>query len=84
MPFRSLSSKLLRNHDGEGWLYRHTEKMFVAMNTGYRWMLTRVLGAPIVVLAAGALDRAADPRRRRLLVRDAARAIEQACGLSSA
>src|SRR5262249_36855227 len=47
-----MSSKFLRQHDGEGWLYLHTEKLFVAMNSGYHWLLTRALNAPIVVLSS--------------------------------
>ncbi len=48
-----MSSKLLKAHDGEGWLYRHTERGFEALNGGYRWLLKRALAAPIVVLAVG-------------------------------
>ncbi len=48
-----LCSKLLTSHSGEGKLYMMTEKVFIGMNNGYRWMLGRALGAPIVVLAMG-------------------------------
>ena len=49
-----MSSKFLRHHDGEGWLYRHTEKVFTGINTGFRWLLRRSLAAPVIVLAAAA------------------------------
>ncbi|MBC8792143.1 MAG: multidrug transporter AcrB [Tagaea sp. CACIAM 22H2] len=48
-----LCSKLLTTHSGEGKLYLMTEKVFTGMNAGYRWLLVRALGAPIVVLAGG-------------------------------
>jgi multidrug efflux pump len=48
-----LCSKLLTTHSGEGKLYLMTEKFFTGMNAGYRWLLVRALGAPIVVLAGG-------------------------------
>jgi len=48
-----MCSKLLRPHSGEGWLYRTTEPGFQALIGGYRWMLSRALDAPVVVLAVG-------------------------------
>jgi multidrug efflux pump len=48
-----MCSKLLKTHDGEGKLYLMTEKIFVGMNGGYRWLLERSLRAPLVVLAGG-------------------------------
>jgi multidrug efflux pump len=48
-----MCSKLLKSHDGEGKLYLMTEKIFVGMNEGYRWLLERSLRAPLVVLAGG-------------------------------
>jgi multidrug efflux pump len=49
-----MCSKLLRHHSGEGWLYRHTERAFDAVNGSYRWLLRRALAMPIVILAGGA------------------------------
>ena len=60
-----LCSKLLTPHSGEGKLYMMTEKVFTGMNGGYRWLLDRALGAPIVVLASGV---AISVRRLRILV----------------
>jgi multidrug efflux pump len=50
-----MCSKLLRTHDGEGRLYLMTERLFDGMNRGYRWLLLRTQGAPLVMmcLAAG-------------------------------
>jgi multidrug efflux pump len=48
-----MCSKLLKPHEGEGRLYLMTEKIFVGMNEGYRWLLDRALRAPLVVMAGG-------------------------------
>ena len=48
-----LCSKLLTDHDGDGWLVRVSEPIFQAMNRGYRAILARSLQAPLLVLAFG-------------------------------
>ncbi|MBL8805498.1 MAG: efflux RND transporter permease subunit [Rhodospirillales bacterium] len=48
-----MCSKLLKTHEGEGKLYLATERVFTAINAGYRWLLLRAVGAPIVVIAVG-------------------------------
>jgi multidrug efflux pump len=48
-----MCSKLLKTHEGEGKLYLLTEKAFLGMNEGYRWILDRALRAPLVVLGGG-------------------------------
>jgi multidrug efflux pump len=47
-----LCSKLLREHE-EGWLFRVTERVFKAINSGYRASLNAALNAPVIVLALG-------------------------------
>ena len=46
-----MCSKMLRPPEEEGFLFRVTEHGFGAMHTGYRWLLERMLGMPLVVLA---------------------------------
>ncbi len=46
-----LCSKLLSSHHGK--IHHWTEPVFVAINNGYRWLLSRALSAPLLVLAAG-------------------------------
>ena len=46
-----MCSKLLRPAREEGFFYRVTEPLFVGMRQGYRWLLQRALGMPIVVIA---------------------------------
>ncbi len=48
-----MCSKLLKTHEGEGKFYLATEKVFLAINDGYRWLLVHAVNAPIVVLAGG-------------------------------
>ncbi len=48
-----MCSKFLKPHEAEGWLVRVTEPVFVGMIGGYRWLLSRALGAPLVILAVG-------------------------------
>jgi len=48
-----MCSKLLRPVSGESFLYRWSEPAFVGLNNGYRWLLDRALGAPVVVIAVG-------------------------------
>jgi multidrug efflux pump len=48
-----MCSKLLRTARDEGLLYRLTEPLFVGLRVGYRWLLERALGMPIVVIALG-------------------------------
>jgi multidrug efflux pump len=48
-----MCSKLLVAHAGESKFYTATEKVFVGMNNGYRWLLERSLRAPVLVLAVG-------------------------------
>ncbi len=48
-----LCSKLLKEHSEEGRLYKITERVFEAINNGYRRSLRAALGAPIIVLAVG-------------------------------
>ena len=50
-----MCSKLLKSHEGEGKLYLMTEKVFIAINDGYRWLLERSMRAPLVVLGVGVL-----------------------------
>ena len=47
-----MCSKLLRPHSGAGRLVRWTEPVFLGINDGYRFLLTRTLGAPLLVIAA--------------------------------
>ena len=49
-----LCSKLLHETKDEGLFYRVTERFFVGMSNGYRWLLRAGLNAPLVVLAIGA------------------------------
>ncbi len=46
-----MCSKFLVSHDAEGRLFLATERIFVGLNAGYRWLLARALGAPFVVVA---------------------------------
>ncbi|MBL8701100.1 MAG: efflux RND transporter permease subunit [Alphaproteobacteria bacterium] len=46
-----MCSKFLRSHEGEGFLYRVTEPIFVGLNAGYRWLLRGALSMPIVIIA---------------------------------
>ncbi len=46
-----LCSKLLRPVHGEGIIHRLTEPLFVGLIGSYRWLLTRALNAPLVVVA---------------------------------
>jgi multidrug efflux pump len=52
-----MCSKFLRDHSGEGFLYRVTEPIFVGLNAGYRLLLRGALAIPIVIIAlAGAVS----------------------------
>jgi multidrug efflux pump len=46
-----MCSKFLRSHEGEGFLYRVTEPIFVGMNAVYRWLLRNALAMPVVIMA---------------------------------
>ena len=46
-----MCSKFLKSHEGEGFLYRVTEPVFLGMNAGYRWLLRAALGMPAVIIA---------------------------------
>ena len=46
-----MCSKFLKAHEGESFLYRVTEPIFVAMNNGYGFLLRHTLGMPAVVIA---------------------------------
>ncbi|MBI4184643.1 MAG: efflux RND transporter permease subunit [Proteobacteria bacterium] len=48
-----MCSKFLRPHQAEGRFYNLTEPVFVGINAGYRWLLTRALNVPLIVLAGG-------------------------------
>jgi multidrug efflux pump len=48
-----LCSKLLKPVASEGWLHRLTEPLFLGLNGGYRWLLVRALGAPLVIVGLG-------------------------------
>jgi multidrug efflux pump len=48
-----LCSKLLKSHEGESFIYKISEPIFVAMNNGYRWLLQRALSAPVIIIALG-------------------------------
>ena len=54
-----LSARLLKAHQGHGWLFTRTEPLFAALEHGYAATLGRVLGlrwlAPLVLVAAAAL-----------------------------
>lgn len=50
-----MCSKLLHEAKEEGWFYHVTEKFFVGMGNVYGNILRRSLGAPVVVLALGAV-----------------------------
>jgi len=50
-----MCSKFLRTHDGEGRLYLMTERIFDGMNSGYRWLLGKTQGAPLVMAAVALL-----------------------------
>lgn len=50
-----LCSKWLKPRSGQGWLQRVTERFFVGLARGYRWLLERALLAPIPVLAVALL-----------------------------
>lgn len=45
-----MCSKLLKPHEGETWLVRVTEPVFLAMNASLRWSLDRALRAPLLVM----------------------------------
>ncbi len=49
-----MCSKMLLPPEDEGLLFRVTERGFGAMHNGYRWLLERTLGMPVVVLALAA------------------------------
>jgi len=46
-----MCSKFLKAHEGEGFLYRVTEPVFVGMNNGYEWLVRRTLAMPAVIIA---------------------------------
>ena len=46
-----LCSKWLRPPEGEGFLYRVTERGFRGLTNGYRWLLVKALNIPLVILA---------------------------------
>lgn len=46
-----LCSIWLKEPQAEGWLYRVSERGFVAMNSGFRWLLGKALAMPVVILA---------------------------------
>ena len=48
-----MCSKLLKTKHSHGWLFRLSQKFFDGINGGYRFLLVRALGAPIIVLAIG-------------------------------
>lgn len=50
-----MCSKLLHPAKDEGRFYHVTEKFFVGMSNSYGWMLRKALGAPVIVLALGAV-----------------------------
>ncbi|MBB5689998.1 efflux RND transporter permease subunit [Roseomonas alkaliterrae] len=50
-----MCSKLLKPHEGETWLVRVSEPVFVGMNNALRWTLDRALRAPLLVLGAAGL-----------------------------
>ena len=50
-----LCSKWLRPPAAEGFLYRVTERGFLGLTNGYRWLLTRALNVPLVILGICAL-----------------------------
>jgi multidrug efflux pump len=50
-----MCSKLLKPHEGETWLVRVTEPVFIGMNNALRWTLDRALRAPLLVLGAAGL-----------------------------
>lgn len=45
-----MCSKLLKSHQGESWLIRTTEPVFLGMNAALRWSLDRALRAPLLVM----------------------------------
>ncbi|WP_137124241.1 efflux RND transporter permease subunit [Roseomonas sp. HF4] len=45
-----MCSKLLKSHEGESWLIRTTEPVFLGMNAALRWSLDRALRAPLLVM----------------------------------
>jgi len=45
-----MCSKLLKAHQGETWLVRTTEPIFLGMNAALRWTLDRALRAPLLVM----------------------------------
>ena len=47
-----MCSKLLKPHEGETWLVRMTEPVFLGMNAALRWSLDRALRAPLLVMGA--------------------------------
>ncbi len=46
-----LCSIWLKEPQAEGWLYKHSEKIFLGMNSGFRWLLSKALAMPVVILA---------------------------------
>ncbi|MBM3521935.1 MAG: efflux RND transporter permease subunit [Alphaproteobacteria bacterium] len=46
-----MCSKLLKEHEGDGLLYRVTEPMFLALHAGYRLLLRGALAMPLVVIS---------------------------------
>jgi multidrug efflux pump len=48
-----LCSKLLSSHHGR--IHHWTEPFFSGLNRGYRWLLTKALAAPLIIVAIGAL-----------------------------
>ena len=45
-----MCSKLLKPHEGDSWLVRWTEPIFLGMNGALRWSLRRALAAPLITL----------------------------------
>ncbi|MCC7272871.1 MAG: efflux RND transporter permease subunit, partial [Alphaproteobacteria bacterium] len=48
-----MCSKLLRSKASHGRLFRLSQVFFDGINAGYRWLLTRALDMPVIVLAVG-------------------------------
>ena len=50
-----MCSKLLKPHEGESWLIRKTEPLFLGLNHALRWSLRHALKVPLLVMGAVAL-----------------------------
>ncbi len=48
-----MCSKILREYKSKNMFYKSSEKVFLTINNGYKWLLNKSLSFPIIILAIG-------------------------------